>query len=378
MLWAILFGSLMLLSLAGLYFLIYSIRKFRFVAALSRGKKAVSWLVSAAVLLIPSAVVWVAWGYMNAIIVLLHLALFWGLAALIQRAAEKCRRKPFRRYYAGAAAILVTVLYLGVGFVQANHVWQTDYTLTTAKNVGSLRVALLADSHVGTTFDGEGLAAYIARIQEQKPDIVVIAGDFVDEDTGKEDMIAACRSLRQLDTPYGVYFVFGNHDKGLYANGQRGYDADDLIAELQKNGVTVLQDESVLIDGRFYLVGRQDASEKMDFGGSRAKASELTEKLDNDTYTIVLDHQPNDYDAEAETKADLVLSGHTHGGQMIPLMQIIRWFHVGDDNVYGLERRDQTDFIVTSGISDWAIQFKTGCRSEYVIIDIQGESGEAA
>lgn len=372
MLWGILFGGLFLLCFAGLYFLIYSVRKFRFVSALSHGSKAASWLISAAVLLLPSAIIWAVWGYMNAIIVLLHLAVFWGIAALIQWAVQKRRKKPFRRYYAGIIAVLITVLYLGVGFVQANHVWQTDYAVTTTKNVGSLRVALLADSHVGTTFDGEGLAVHIARIQEQQPDVVVIAGDFVDEDTSKEDMVAACQALNQLDTPYGVYYVFGNHDKGLYANGQRGYDGDDLIAELQKNGVTVLQDESVLIDNRFYLVGRQDASEETDFGGSRAKISDLTKNLDDDTYTIVLDHQPNDYDAEAESKADLVLSGHTHGGQMIPLMQFMRWFHIGDDNVYGLERRGNTDFIVTSGISDWAIQFKTGCWSEYVIIDIQG------
>ena len=373
MLWAILFGGLFLLCLAGLYFLIYSVRKFRFVSALSHGSKAAGWLISVAVILLPSAVIWAVWGYMNAIIVLLHLAVFWGIAALIQHMLQRHRKKSFRRYYAGIIAVLMTVLYLGVGFVQANHVWQTDYTVTTTKNVGSLRIALLADSHVGTTFDGEGLAVHIAQIQEQKPDVVVIAGDFVDEDTSKADMIAACRSLSQFDTPYGVYYVFGNHDKGLYAGGQRGYDADDLIAELQKNGVTVLQDESVLIDNRFYLVGRQDASEETDFGGSRAAIADLTRELNTDTYTIVLDHQPNDYDAEAETTADLVLSGHTHGGQMIPLMQIIRWFHIGDDNVYGLERRNNTDFIVTSGISDWAIQFKTGCRSEYVIIDIQGQ-----
>ena len=89
-------------------------------------------------------------------------------------------------------------------------------------------------------------------------------------------------------------------------------------------------------------------------------------------YSIVLDHQPRDYAAETASNVDLVLSGHTHGGQMIPLMQLIRRFHIVDDNVYGLERRENTDFIVTSGISDWAIQFKTGCRSEYVIIDVQG------
>ena len=68
--------------------------------------------------------------------------------------------------------------------------------------------------------------------------------------------------------------MFGNHDKGKYnANGQRGYNGDDLIAQLQKN-VTVLQDETVLIDNRFYLVGRQDASEGLDFGGGRATAAE--------------------------------------------------------------------------------------------------------
>lgn len=76
--------------------------------------------------------------------------------------------------------------------------------------------------------------------------------------------------------------------------------------------------------------------------------------------------------AQAGSGADLVLSGHTHGGQMIPLVQLIRWFHIVDDNVYGYERRENTDFIVTSGISDWALQFKTGCWSEYVIIDISG------
>lgn len=191
MLWAILFGGLFLLCLTGLYFLIYNVHKFQFVSTLSHGCKVAGWLISAAVLLLPSALIWVVWGYMNAIIALLHLSVFWGIAELIQHIIQKHRNKSFRRYYAGIIAMLITVLYLSVGFVQANHVWQTDYTVTTTKNVGSLRIALLADSHVGTTFNGEGLAVHIARIQEQKPDVVVIAGDFVDEDTSKADMVAA-------------------------------------------------------------------------------------------------------------------------------------------------------------------------------------------
>ena len=191
MYWAILFGGMYLIGIAGLLFLIRSVQRFSFVSTLSRGSRIASWCIGAALILLPLALAWAALGYMNAIIILLHLTVFWGAAELIQHAVQKRRAQPLRRYYAGAAAVLVTVLYLGVGWVQANHVWQTNYTVTTEKNVGSLRVALLADSHIGTTFDGERLSVHIARIQVQQPDVVVIAGDFVDEDTSKEDMIAS-------------------------------------------------------------------------------------------------------------------------------------------------------------------------------------------
>lgn len=378
MLWLLLLGALFLLGIAGLVFLIRSVHRFRFIHLLARGNRIAGWCICAAILLLPSALFWVLWGYMNAVIILLHLALFWVLAELIERGIQRIRKRAFRRYYAGGIAVLITVLYLCVGWIQAFHVWQTDYTITTDKTVGTLRVALLSDSHVGTTFDGAGFAEHLSRIQEQKPDIVVIVGDFVDEDTTKADMIDACRALRDLSTPYGVYFAFGNHDKGNYANGRRGFTGDDLIAELEKNGVTVLQDESVLIDDRFYLIGRQDASEESDFGGSRADMEDLTRDLDESRFSIVLDHQPRDYETEAKAGVDMVLSGHTHGGQMIPLVQIVRWFCIGNDNVYGRQRRENTDFIVTSGISDWAIKFKTGCRSEFVIIDIIGKEAEGS
>ena len=91
--------------------------------------------------------------------------------------------------------------------------------------------------------------------------------------------------------------------------------------------------------------------------------------LDPTKYIIILDHQPNDYAAEAATGADLVLSGHTHGGQMLEI-NLVGALIGSNDRTYGMETRDRTTFIVTSGISDWAIKFKTGCRSEYVIIDV--------
>lgn len=96
MLWGLLFGGLFLLCLAGIYFLIYRVHKFRFVSALSHGNKAVGWLISTAVILVPSAFLWEVWGYMNTVIVLLHLAVFWGAAALIQWGLQNVERNPFR------------------------------------------------------------------------------------------------------------------------------------------------------------------------------------------------------------------------------------------------------------------------------------------
>lgn len=306
---------------------------------------------------------------MNAIICVLHLIVFWlisdGLFALI----KKTCKKSFTRYYAGIAAIVFTVCYLGAGWYLAHHVWETTYQIQTDKNVGNLRVAVFSDSHTGTTFHGEGFAKHMKEIETQSPDVVLIVGDFVDDDTSKEDMIRCCQALGEMKSTYGVYYVFGNHDKGYYPPEYRGYDGDDLIQELEKNNVHVMQDDVELVDNRFYIIGRQDKSE--DYASGRKTMEELIADLDPDKFSIVLDHQPQDYEAQAEAGVDLVLSDHTHGGQLFPLMTIENHTSLApDDRVYGYEKRGNTNFIVSSGISDWAIKFKTGCKSEYLLIDI--------
>jgi predicted MPP superfamily phosphohydrolase len=102
-------------------------------------------------------------------------------------------------------------------------------------------------------------------------------------------------------------------------------------------------------------------------------AEELLSSVDMDRYVILLDHQPYDFDAEAAAGADLVLCGHTHGGQFIPINHIGEW--IGENALrYGHEKRQNTDFIVSSGISNWTFRFKTGCHSEIVVIDLKANS----
>ena len=270
------------------------------------------------------------------------------------------RRAPF--WLTGALALGITVIYMLYAYYMAIHVYKTEYTIKTNKDVAPLRIALIADSHIGTCFDGHGFAEHIKTIEEQHPDVLVISGDFVDDDTDKRDMVLACRALGEMQTTYGVFYVPGNHDAGY--GDSRDFTYDDLLSELRQNGVKVLEDESELVGGQYYIVGRKDRSML------RLPIERLMMFIDDPYYTIVLDHQPNDYDAEAAAGCDLVLSGHTHGGQMIPIRPIGELIGA-NDATYGLSTRGNTTFIVTSGIADWAVPYKTGTISEYCIIDIE-------
>lgn len=276
------------------------------------------------------------------------------------RDAHPVRRAPF--WLNGVLALFVTTVYMLVAYYLAVHVYKTEYTVKTGKDVSPLRVALIADSHIGTCFDGHGFSKHIKTIEAQQPDVLLICGDFVDDDTERRDMVLSCKALGEMETTYGVYYVPGNHDKGY--GDSRDFTYEELLSELRENGVTVLEDDAALVAGQYYIVGRNDRSM------SRQPIDTLVRFIDPKYYTIVLDHQPNDYDAEEAANCDLVLSGHTHGGQMIPI-QAVGELIGANDATYGREVRGNTTFIVTSGIADWAIPYKSGTISEYVIIDIE-------
>ena len=372
--WIAILGTAFVLASLGYMYLISRFRRFGIVKKLSGGR---TWL-SILLAVIP-LVGWVIYAFtdvVNALIILLHLALFWLIADIVTAVADRIRGKKqdsdksasdgkFRVYWKGIIVILACAFYLIIGWYMAHNVWKTEYHLTTEKTLpnGRLRVAMIADSHVGTTFDGEGFARYIAEIAETEPDVLVIVGDFVDDSTTYDDFVRSCAAFGELSLPYGIYYVYGNHDAGYYNH--RSFDAADIEAELAKNGVTVLKDAVNTIAENVVLIGRKDRSDE-----KRSAISNLVVSIPEDVYTIVLNHQPNDYEAEAAAGVDLVLSGHTHGGQLLPLGPIGRLLGA-NDRTYGIETRGETTFIVTSGISDWAIDYKTGTKSEYVIIEVE-------
>ena len=365
MLWIFVLLFLLLATIGGFVFVVWRIANFKIFEKFG-SKKRVMFITTFAMCLCFAVLVLIT-GLWNAMVYLIHLLIFWllsdGLFWLFGRRKDKRKRS----FFAGITAISITIIYIGVGTFLAFYVYRTEYKVTTDNLNNNFKIVGFSDSHTGTTFAGKDFSKYVKRMNNENADIAVIVGDFVDDDTSREDMVSACKELKNLKTNYGTYFVFGNHDAGYYNNSRRGYSRDDLITELKKNNVTVLEDECINIIDNIFLIGRKDAEQK-----DRKSVESLTVDIPENACKIVLDHQPKEYENEVAAKVTLVLSGHTHGGQLIPINYVGEWFDI-NDMTYGMKKINNTNFIVSSGISDWAFKIKTGCISEYFVINVAKE-----
>ena len=368
--WIIIMWTTLIVTGAALVYVSNRVCKFGLIRRLTKENEKLKALIGGGLVFgLFGMVCWLL-NFMNAIVCIVYFALAWLVCDFIFMLIEKVRKQDFKRYYAGYCAIAVAMTALGCGWYLAHHVWRTEYNLTTDKDIPDLKIVMFADTHIGTTFDAAGFARHLSAVAAEDPDAVVVVGDFADDDTAREEMIASAKLLGALNAKYGVYLVFGNHDKGYYGAARRGFSAAELTDELRKNGITVLFDETIAPDDAFYIIGRRDYSETREHRGNRQTMEELTKDLDTTKYVLVLDHQPTDFAAQTASGVDLVLSGHTHGGQLFPFNWVGKWIGA-NDMIYGHEKHKNTDFIVTSGLSDWAIKFKTGTKSEYVVLNIR-------
>lgn len=316
------------------------------------------------------------------IVVILHLFLLAVLMHPINFAMRKIfsgRSKKvtsvWRRIYgSGAIPILLSALILVGGYVNLHNVVETHYTVATEKNIRSegYRIVLIADVHFGVSLDYEELLQKCEEINATDPDLVVLCGDIIDGSTTGEQMREVYRALGTLKSELGTYYVHGNHDRP-FSYDSYTYTVDDLLHTIAENGITVLDDEVVQITDDLVLVGREDRSSDRFGNGGRASLDELFASVDTDDFVLTLDHQPNEYAENGKIGTDLLLSGHTHGGQLFPI-DIIQELIPFNDGVYGLYDIDSdTRAIVTSGFATWNYPMKTAAPSEYVVIDVVKE-----
>lgn len=272
-------------------------------------------------------------------------------------------------YRCGLVPLMVTALILGYGYFHMRDVCRTEYAVSVEKPLREegYKIALITDLHYPTTMEEHRLEKYCGQISKQKPDIVLLGGDIVDERTSRNDMEKAFSALGKISNQFGIYYVYGNHDKALYANNPP-FTPEQLEQAIKAQGIKTLCDETVDINGEILLTGRRDRSES----SGRAGTAQLLRGKDKRKCLLLLDHQPAELKENAGAGIDLQLSGHTHGGQIWPVGLIIDVLGFGELN-YGYKKIASSQFLVSSGIAGWGYPIRTGARSEYVIVNVKGK-----
>ncbi|MFW5702740.1 MAG: metallophosphoesterase [Candidatus Dojkabacteria bacterium] len=237
-----------------------------------------------------------------------------------------------------------------------------------------MNIVLISDLHLGRYKNDNYLENLVREINAEKPDIVVIPGDFV---LDRKENIRLAEPLSQLNTRYGVYATLGNHDYDLKYLGGLDFEQaetsefEDYIAnELESFGVRVLRNEGFFIEG-LYLAGMED------YWGNRGYFSEAFAALDNQNSqhpTVLLAHSPDFVDLEVANRADLVLSGHTHAGQVnLPIIGNIMPIptYAGDKYVSGLYTEGEQKLYVTRGVGEVGARTRLLARPEITVIQLE-------
>lgn len=242
--------------------------------------------------------------------------------------------------------------FLNTGNIKTKHL---SLAIPHASKTGStLKILYFSDVHATAVNNGR-IFDKILRISEtEKPDIILMGGDIVDDHSNQLYRISIDKKLQALHAPYGVFTCPGNHE---YINGK-----NDTFEFLTKNGVSVLADSLVTIKDMVQILGRDDVS-----GRNRKELPELAKMLNPSLPVIMLDHQPFHLELTEKYGINLQLSGHTHHGQMFP-------FNLITSKIYevsrGYKRKGNSHIYVSSGAGTWGPPVRIGSDSEVLILNI--------
>ncbi len=266
------------------------------------------------------------------------------------------------KFYTGIGISAVSLLIILVGFLNAWHPKINQYNLSIDKAVegdNDLKIVAASDIHLGTIIGPRKTRKLVETINSLNPDIVLLAGDVVDEDVEPVIRQNLGESLRQLRAPMGVYASTGNHE---YIGG-----AERSVKYLEEHGIKVLRDTSVLINQQFYIIGREDR-DKNRMQTPRKEIGELIRQLDQSKPLIMLDHQPYHLEHPTANGIDLQISGHTHHGQLWPFGYITeKLFELSR----GYLQKGDSHFIVSTGFGTWGPPVRTGNRPEILEINLK-------
>ena len=256
----------------------------------------------------------------------------------------------------GYILVLCLTIY---GNYQFKHPKVIEQNISIAKKAGdykNLRIVGVSDLHLGVANDRKRLEQYVRLINDQHPDLIIIAGDLIDNNVLPLEKEQMWETLNKLKAPLGTYFCIGNHEYMI------GIEA--CMNFLRKTNMHLLIDKSVLIDESIQIIGRDDKQRSH----NRKSMKELVKDLDTNLPLILIDHEPYYLNEAEKNGIDLQFSGHTHRGQIFPGNLLAdRLYELS----YGYEQRGNTHYYISSGLGLWGPPLRIGTQSEVIVFNIK-------
>ena len=224
-------------------------------------------------------------------------------------------------------------------------------SLTSPKIQQEKTLVMLSDLHISRSVSPAKIKAIVDKTNALKPDIILLAGDIVDDDVHVIQDTTAL--LANLTAKQGVYFVSGNHEFYI------GYKP--AMRAMEQIGLISVENKKIAIESNFYVSGVSDIPTTMRLGG-HPKAKEVLSNIPKSAFTVFMSHSPTPLDLPY----DLQVSGHTHGGQIFPF-HIFSW--LGNHHLLaGLYPKDR--IYVSRGSGQWGPQMRFLAPSEITVIHL--------
>ncbi len=227
------------------------------------------------------------------------------------------------------------------------------------------RIGLMSDIHSSVFMTRQQMRRYVDEMNELKTDMILVTGDFVNSHV--EEVYPFAEAFSELDAPYGVFGVLGNHD--FFTR-----EVDVVAQRIDDCGVKLLRNDNVRIErngASFHLLGIDDV-------GRAQRATEFMQKsiagIHDNAPKILMCHRPYFLEQAAEQKIDLVLSGHTHGGQ-VSLGRlgetVLAPASFASKFVWGTYSKGNTSMYINRGIGTVGLPLRLNCPPELTVITLK-------
>ena len=262
------------------------------------------------------------------------------------------------KYWGFIVSFVIVVPLLGFGYMNYRHPDVNTYEIQVDKPMSSdVKIVGISDVHLGIGTGRKALSRYVDMIMKEKPDVILIAGDLIDNSVVplyRQNMI---EELARLKAPMGVYMALGNHE---YISG-----IEESLDFLEKTPITVLRDSVVTLSCGLQIAGNDDYGKPEHVGiGSFIGQADMTRPF------LLLDHFPGSVAYNSTLGVDIQFSGHTHGGQIWPGNYIVDMLY---EQSSGGKWWNETFVYVSSGLSLWGPPFRIGTDSDMLVLKVRGK-----